>query len=358
MSRMRSLWLLALLVAATPAALQAAPAADAPVSGAPAATKILRPKGGLKSKRPPKRPAVAKIDPKKDRQNWPVRRPTTPPYPLQVPSMGVIPFPQGERLQFKVNMMGIDAGEVMLGVGNRSKMGIVPVVPLVGWIRASAALAKFYPINDRLEVLVDERTFLPVRVDFKLDEQGNKVQYVTSYNQAGKFILTTRVRPGEKDLVRNFTPTREVFDAMSSIYAARRMDLKPGLSFSYFVWDGRRERLISIKVVGNEKVWTEVGWFETVKIELLAEVTGGFIEKKELDSPPQKGSAWIGLDPQRTPVKVITPTRLGDATAVLVKRFVEGQPAAAAPGGPVPAPTTTPPVAPVSMPPSPTTNAP
>lgn len=350
MFRMRSPWLLALLLAAHTGVAEAAPTAEAPATGGAAKPKAAKaPKGKRPGKRPP---AAPKGDPRKDRQNWPVRRPATPPYPLQVPSMGTIPFPQGERLQYKVNMMGIDAGEVMLGVGNRSKMGIVPVVPLVGWIRASAALAKFYPINDRLEVLVDERTFLPVKVDFKLDEQGNKVEYETVYNQPGKFILTTRSKQGEKDLVRNFSPSREVFDAMSSIYAARRMDLKIGLAFSYFVWDGRRERLISVKVVGNEKVWTEVGWFDTVKIELIAEVTGGFIEKNELDSPPQKGAAWIGLDPQRTPVKVITPTRLGDATGILVRRFVEGQPAPA-PGSATPAssaPSAAPTVAPTAAP--------
>jgi hypothetical protein len=313
---------------AAPASAQAPPGAEG--AGKPRSARTVKP-----AKR---RPGKPKTDPRKDRQNWPVKRPETPRHPLQVPAMGTIPFPQGERLQYKVNMLGIDAGEVMLGVGNRSKLGSVPVVPLVGWVRSSAALAKFYPIHDRLEVLVDERTFLPVRVDFKIDEQGNRVEYETVYNQAGKFILTTRKRSGEKDLVRNFTPAREVFDAMSSIYAARRMNLTPGLAFSYYVWDGRRERLISVKVVGQEKVWTEVGWFDTMRVDLVARVTGGFIDKKDLDGAEQKGSAWIGLDPQRTPVKVLTPTRLGDATGVLVRRFIEGQPsppsAPAAPSAP------------------------
>lgn len=324
----------ALLALALAVGVDVSPAvAQAPASDAPAAGKA---RAGRAAKANAKRrPAKPKTDPRKDRQNWPVKRPDVPRYPLQVPAMGAIPFPQGERLQYKVNMLGIDAGEVMLGVGNRSRHGSVPVVPLVGWVRSSAALAKFYPIHDRLEVLVDERTFLPVRVDFKIDEQGNRVEYETVYNQAGKFILTTRKRSGEKDLVRNFTPAREVFDAMSSIYAARRMNLTPGLAFSYYVWDGRRERLISVKVVGQEKVWTEVGWFDTMRVDLVARVTGGFIDKKDLDGAEQKGSAWIGLDPQRTPVKVLTPTRLGDATGVLVRRFVEGQ--AAPPSAPAPA---------------------
>ena len=304
MARSWALGLLSLLTAASPAWGAPAPKPVAEV------VRTLAKKGH-------------KPDPRKDVQNWPVRRPETPPYPLQVPAMGAIPFQQGERLQYKVQMMNMDAGEVMLGVGNRSKVGAVPVVPLVGWVRASAALAKFYPLNDRLEVLVDERTFLPLHVDFTIEEQGMKLQYLTQYNQAGKFILTTRKRPNEKDVIRNFTPVREVFDAMSSIYAARRMDLKPGQAFSYYVWDGRRERMLSVKAVGYEKVWTEAGWFDTVRIDLLAQITGTTIDRKDLEMAPQKGSAWIGLDPERTPVKVLTPTKLGDATGLLVKRFVD-----------------------------------
>lgn len=306
MSRFGSFGLAALLLASGLAAPEAATAA------------------GMRSARGSKGIAgKVRHDPRKDPQTWPVRRPATPPYPFQIPGMGNVPFPQGERLQYKVQMLNMDAGEVMLGVGQRSKMGSVPVVPLVGWVRASAALAKFYPINDRLEVLVDERTFLPIRVDFQIEEQGTKVRYQTQYDQPGHFLVSTRKRPGEKELVRNFTPTREVFDAMSSIYAARRMDLKPGLAFSYYVWDGRRERLLSVKAVGYEKVWTELGFFDTIKIELLAQVTGTTIDKKDLDLPVQKGTAWIGLDPERTPVKVVTPTKLGDATGLLVRRFVD-----------------------------------
>ena len=48
-----------------------------------------------------------------------------------------------------------------------------------------------------------------------------------------------------------------------------------------------------------------------------------FVDRKDLEMAPQKGSAWIGLDPERTPVKVLTPTKLGDATGLLVKRFVD-----------------------------------
>ena len=264
---------------------------------------------------------------KAERQRWPTRRPVLAPDLRVMPALGPIPFEQGERLRFKVRMLGLDAGEVMLGVGYRTRFEGHPIVPLVGWVRSSSALSAFYPIDDRLDVLVDERTFLPVQIDFVLREAGNAFSMHTRFEQERRFLETTRKRGSAKALTRNFSPAGPVFDALSSVYAARRMTLTPGQRFSYSIWDGRRERLITVHVSGFEKVWTELGFFDTVKVDLTGQITGGFIEPKDLDQPPQKGTAWIGLDPHRTPVKVVTPTRLGDAVGLLVHRGVEVAPA-------------------------------
>jgi hypothetical protein len=200
MFRMRSPWLLALLLAAHTGVAEAAPEVEtsAPASAAAAKPKAAKPQ---KVKRPGRRPpASAKGDPRKDRQNWPVRRPATPPYPLQVPAMGTIPFPQGERLQYKVNMLGIDAGEVMLGVGNRSKLGSVPVVPLVGWVRVRAPRWRSStPSTTGSRSWSTSARSCRCASTSRLDEQGNRVEYETVYNQAGKFILTTRSKAQRRE---------------------------------------------------------------------------------------------------------------------------------------------------------------
>ncbi len=80
---------------------------------------------------------------------------------------------------------------------------------------------------------------------------------------------------------------------------------------------------------GLEGVASPIGEvaFKSEVLPGWADASGGFIEPKDLDQPPQKGTAWIGLDPHRTPVKVVTPTRLGDAVGLLVHRGVELAPA-------------------------------
>ena len=51
------------------------------------------------------------------------------------------------------------------------------------------------------------------------------------------------------------------------------------------------------------------------------------LTQADIDRDPRLGTVWLGLDANRTPVKLVTPTKLGDAEAILVHRVVEGAPA-------------------------------
>ncbi len=254
------------------------------------------------------------------RQKWPVRRPKK--RPKSIPRLGNVPFPEGERLAFKINMLGAEAGEAVLAVGKRTRVNGEFVVPLVAFLRSSDFLSKFYPIDNKLVVLADERTFRPIKTDFYIREAGKRIDYHTTFDQRARWVKSKRVKKG-KELNRNFTPAGAVYEALSSVYGARRMDLKPGQSFQYFVWDGRKERLVTVKAKGIEKVWTPSGWYEAMRVDVSTIVTGGFIKPKQLGGADKKGSAWFATDAYRTPVKLTTPTKLGDAEALLVRRYVE-----------------------------------
>ncbi len=254
------------------------------------------------------------------RQRWPVRRPEA--ALKQMPALGNVPFPEGERLAFRIQMLGAVAGEAVLAVGKRTQVDGRPVVPLVAWLRSSEFLSKFYPIENKLVVIADERTFRPLETDFAIRENGAAIDYHTLFDEARRWVKSTRVKDG-KTLKRDFTTSTGVYEALSSVYGARRLDLKEGQVFEYYVWDGRKERLVEVTAGGIEKVWTPAGWYEAQKLSIATRVTGGFIKRQMLDDPPMRGFAWIGRDPNRTPVKLVTPTKLGDAEAVLVRRYVE-----------------------------------
>ena len=223
---------------------------------------------------------------------------------------------------FKIRMFGADAGEVILAVGQTTQHKGRAAIPLAGFMRSSEFLNKFYPVGNRMVVLADAETMLPIKTDFFVRENKKIIDYHTEFDHPKRFLKSKRVKK-KKTLHRNFTSVGDLHEPLGSIYAVRRMDLKVGDVFERYIWDGRKERLTTLKVVGTEQITTEAGVFDCLKITIATRISGGFIKKKSLDMPTRKGTIWIAQDRWRTPVKMIAPTKLGDAEAILVRRYVE-----------------------------------
>ncbi|MEE2758091.1 MAG: DUF3108 domain-containing protein [Myxococcota bacterium] len=254
------------------------------------------------------------------RQKWPTRRPKK----LKgiLPKIGPAPYESGERLVFKIQMFGSHAGNVILAVGDKTEQNGRTQTPFVGFMRSSEFLNKFYPVENRLVVLADSKTLLPTKTDFFVRENGKAIDYHTEFNHKKRLLNSLKLKNGKRQK-RNFTPATDIHEPLGSVYAVRRMDLKPGDRFQRYIWDGRKERLIDCKVVGVETVTTDAGVFETLRIEITTRVSGGFIKRSVLNNPIRKGTIWIANDRWRTPVKMIAPTKLGNAEAVLIRRYVE-----------------------------------
>lgn len=293
-----------------------------PTAVAAAGSDVSKPEAS-KSKAKKRRRGKSKKRRLSKRQTWPVQRPKKRPKPP--PKLGNVPFPEGERLAYdiKIPILGDAAGEAVLAVGKRTRVDGLPVVPLVAFLRSGSFLSKLYPIDNKLVVLADQRTFQPVKTDFYIRENGKEIDYHTVFDQRSRLVKSVRKQKGQKTRNRNFTPATAVYEALSSVYGARRMNLQPGQMFQYYAWDGRRERLVTVEAKNIEDVWTPAGTFKALRVDISTTVTGGFIKKQDLGGPEKKGSAWFALDAYRTPVKLTTPTKLGDAEAVLTRRFVE-----------------------------------
>ena len=241
------------------------------------------------------------------------------------PTLGQIPFPLGETLTFKVNMLNAHSGTVTLKVGRRGKLKGKSVLELSGFVQSSPVLENFYPIRDSLRVFVDERTFQPVKSEFFLNEKGRKVEYISEFNQDNgrlDWTKTRELKKRKKTSKLSYMAPHPMHETLSSLYALRRLNLEVGMSFEQYIWDGQRERLIEVKVLGEERVLTGIGWVEAYKISIQGAITGGIISKRSLKRPPVKGFAWIAKDAYRTPIKAITPTKLGQAEAVLSAKSV------------------------------------
>ena len=255
---------------------------------------------------------------------WPTKRPQR--ALVKPPKLGRIPFELGERLVYKVNMMNAHAGTVTLQVGHRGTFEGKKVLSLSGHIQSSPFLENFYPIRDSQVVLVDEKNFLPLKSDFDLNEKGKSIRYLTFFNQKTAKIdwrKTKKINGVEKRYKEVYQGPKGMFETLSSVYAMRRLDIKKGLMFEQYIWDGQRERFVTLTVVGEDRVLTDLGWIDAMKVSISSVITGGIIKRNQLKRPPVKGTAWFAKDPYRTPIKLITPTRLGIAEATLVQKTIE-----------------------------------
>ena len=283
-----------------------------------------------KSKRYKKRSKVNRLNSKrrkpKRRRIWPKNRPKR--ALKAVPSLGQIPFLQGERLTYKITSFNAHYGTASIQVGHRGTYKGRAVVELVGVIKSSPLIKNFYPIQDSLTVLVDEVTFKPVQSHFHLKEKGNEIIYHTEYNPEKSSLAWKREKTpsGKKKQISNQQyqgPSEGLYESLSSLYALRRIDLKVGMNFEQYVWDGKRERLVEVKVLGEDRILTDLGWIETYKVEIQSKITGGFISRRLLKAKPMKGMGWFAKDSYRTPIKLVTPTILGEVEAVLTHKTIE-----------------------------------
>ena len=307
----------------TPATEQAKKPPAIPLKSAPTAidqsVKLPVPKKATKPSPKKNRRKSSARKRRAKRKVYPTNRPKG--IDLNLPTMTKPPFQEGERLHFNVKMFNQLAGETILAVGQTEGTGAQQRLPIAGFLRGSPFLNKFYPIDNSLHVWLDSE-LRPVRSKFSVNENHKVMTYETTINQKRKRIRSVRTKAKRK-LVRRHRPIATVYEPLGCIYAIRSMKIKPGDAFNYYLFDGRKERLVRVKVVGEESVTVPAGIFRAHRIEIETQITGGFVTQKMLELPVRKGTIWIGVDEHRTPLKMLAQTKLGPAEATLTKRYFD-----------------------------------
>lgn len=241
---------------------------------------------------------------------------------LKQPKFSKRPFPAGERLHFDIMMFGQLSGETILAVGEDEKRNGRTVIPMGGFLRGSPFLNKFYPIENSLHVWLDPRTYQPQLSEFSVNENHKKMTYTTRYNQKARRVSSLRIKKNRK-MRRQHKAVAPVYEPLGCIYAIRAMKLTVGDEFNYYLFDGRKERLVNVKVLGEEDVSVPAGLYRAKKIAISTKITGGFVTEAMLKLKPRRGTIWIANDEARTPLKMIAETKLGPAEALLTKRYFE-----------------------------------
>ena len=229
--------------------------------------------------------------------------------------VAAVPFGPGETLVYTVSWLKIEGGEMRLETSQEASPDGVPVHRIRLTAVSNDYVSKFYPVDTRYETWVDARDFTPVR----FEKHAREGRYST--DEVEEFDLARRVGTwrNAKDRRRSVSLPDRFQDVISSFYFMRTVPLVPGTETRVDLCSrGRLYRLV-VAVLGREKVETELGTFDAIKVQPRMHESEGSEDRNK-----GKLFLWFSDDGRRLPVMARTILPIGSVTARL--RRVSGEP--------------------------------
>jgi hypothetical protein len=218
-------------------------------------------------------------------------------------------FPSGERLEFSIKWMGMNAGTAILEVGKPVMIGSNKAVPITSIARSNDFISRFFPVEDKIESFIDTENLVPL--EFKIyQREGRRVKSrEVHYDQVNHKVL--QVEEGKEETF-NIEPGTQ--DALSVLYFFRTLEFPPPGESSFIkVYEGGKNWDLEIKVLGKEAIETPIGSFNTVKTVAMAKYEGIFLNKGDI-------TVWFTDDARHVPVQMQSKVTIGSVAVLLVSK--------------------------------------
>lgn len=221
-----------------------------------------------------------------------------------------VPFPAGEKLVYTVSWLKIEGGEMTIAASRDATPDGVPVHHIALAAVSNDYVSKFYPVNTRYETWVDARDFQPLR----FEKRAREGRYVS--DEVETFDLARHV-----GLWRDTTTTlpERVSDIISCFYWLRTQPMSVGAAIKVDMFSRGKVYKIVVNVLGEERVETEAGAFDTWKVQPEMRET-----PRDEDRNKGKLFLWFSKDARRLPVMARTVMPIGSVTGRLRRVEVPG----------------------------------
>lgn len=227
------------------------------------------------------------------------------------------PFKVGERFTYALTWLGIRAGTATLEVAEAPPVEGRPALRLLTTAVSSPMVTKFYPVDNRVESLVDAETLLPYRMVFRRREGKRNNDFDVTFNYATRTI--TSIKDGVPEQVPLLPQT---FDSISCLYYVRTLpSLTAAAPVAFNVHHDRKNYKLEVRVEGKEKVQGPWGTAEALRVLAVMPFQGIFLNQGNIQ-------VWMSNDARRVPVMMKAKVVIGSVMA----RVVDGFHVSAAPG--------------------------
>jgi hypothetical protein len=225
-------------------------------------------------------------------------------------SSTALPFARGERFTYDISWLYMKAGTAIMAVEKSSGPDERRMLKLLTTAQSSPTVTKFYPVNNRVESIVDLDTFLPARMTFNRREgkRKNDFEYIF-HHRAG---TVTAVKDGKTD---ELAIPQDAQDAISCLYFVRKsLPLTPGASLGLNVHHDKKNYKLVVRVEALETVEGPWGKAEAARVLVIMPFQGIFLNEGNV-------RVWFTTDGRRIPVRMKAKVIIGSIVADLVSGF-------------------------------------
>lgn len=215
-------------------------------------------------------------------------------------------FKVGEKLTYALSWGIIAAGTAVLEIKERQTLAGRSVVKLIHTAKSNEFVSAFYPVNNRVESLLDEEAAYPHRLLFNRREGKRRNDIEVLFDQAAHKATVTKDGSTETMEV-----PPDVQDTLSVIYFFRTLRAADvGASTFIHVNHDKKNYKLELRVEGTERLKGPLGEFDTTRILAIMPFRGLFMNEGNI-------RIWVTNDEARVPVLMKAKVIIGSITATL-----------------------------------------
>lgn len=240
---------------------------------------------------------------------------------------------EGEEIYYSVEVSGAEAARASIRSGARKKTKGVSYVPVQAKAITRGFFGKSYPLNDNADTFINPGNLKPIKADKFIRENGKERTYKVRYKDRAFTATVIKTVKGKK--ARNFDRAipRGTYDALSWFYAMRAKPLKNKDKYTFVVFDGWKMSRLHVRVVGRDKIWTPMGYYKSVKLDIDREIVSSHwtgdaktkdkgrkgVTLKTRIKPKYLATLHVTDDDIRVPVRLLMTSKMGDSDFRLIK---------------------------------------
>jgi hypothetical protein len=190
------------------------------------------------------------------------------------------------------------------------------LVKLVTRAQSRPAITKFFPVDNRVESILDPATLLPEHLAFKRREGKKKEDIEYTFHQ--KEGTVTAVKGGTTETLEIPPGTQDIISCL--YYARSELSLQPGSSLTMNVHHDKKNHKMEVRVEEVETISSSWGKVETARVLVVMPFQGIFLNQGNI-------RVWFTNDDRRIPIRMKAKVIIGSIVADLVNGLKASSPA-------------------------------